>query len=299
MTTAVSSAWQLLPRRLSLPRRWRNPVGIAGAVIIGSVVLVAVFGHLVWTYDPNNTDAMRLLSPSWAHPFGTDDLGRDTLARVIHGAEVSLELAAIAISISLGAGLLIGMVAAFYRGILDLALMRLVDIVFAFPVLILAFLIAGLLGPSRQNAMFAIGIVYTPAFTRVIRAAVLEVMGLPFIESARSLGAGDLRIMVRHVIPNILAPLTVLTTVYFSQAILSESTLSFLGLGTQPPEADWGNMLATARDYIDSSIWMSLFPGLAIMLLVLGFNFLGDGLRDVLDPRIGGNVSDAVTVAKP
>jgi len=299
MTTAVSSAWQLFPRRLTLSRRWRNPVGIAGAVIIGSVVLVAVFGHLVWTYDPNNTDAMRLLSPSWAHPFGTDDLGRDTLARVIHGAEVSLELAAIAISISLGAGLLIGMVAAFYRGILDLALMRLVDIVFAFPVLILAFLIAGLLGPSRQNAMFAIGIVYTPAFTRVIRAAVLEVMGLPFIESARSLGAGDLRIMVRHVIPNILAPLTVLTTVYFSQAILSESTLSFLGLGTQPPEADWGNMLATARDYIDSSIWMSLFPGLAIMLLVLGFNFLGDGLRDVLDPRIGGNVSDAVTVAKP
>lgn len=298
MTTAVSSAWQLFPRRLSLPGRWRNPVGIAGAVIIGSVVLVALFGHLIWTYDPNNTDAVRLLSPSWAHPFGTDDLGRDTLARVIHGAEVSLELAAVAIAISLGAGLLIGMVAAFYRGLLDLALMRLVDIVFAFPVLILAFLIAGLLGPSRQNAMFAIGIVYTPAFARVIRAAVLEVMGLPFIESARSLGAGDLRIMIRHVIPNIMAPLTVLTTVYFSQAILSESTLSFLGLGTQPPEADWGNMLATARDYIDSSVWMSLFPGLAIMLLVLGFNFLGDGLRDVLDPRIGGNVSDAVTLAK-
>ena len=298
MTTAVSSAWQLLPRRLSLPRRWRNPVGIAGAVIIGSVLLVALFGHLVWTYDPNNTDAVRLLSPSWAHPFGTDDLGRDTLARVIHGAEVSLELAAVAVAISLGAGLLIGMVAAFYRGLLDLALMRLVDIVFAFPVLILAFLIAGLLGPSRQNAMLAIGIVYTPAFARVIRAAVLEVMGLPFIESARSLGAGDLRIMIRHVIPNIMAPLTVLTTVYFSQAILSESTLSFLGLGTQPPEADWGNMLATARDYIDSSVWMSLFPGLAIMLLVLGFNFLGDGLRDVLDPRIGGNLSDAATLAK-
>ncbi|HUY72308.1 MAG TPA: ABC transporter permease [Gaiellaceae bacterium] len=298
MTTAVSSAWQLLPRRLSLPRRWRNPVGIAGAVIIGAVLLVALFGHLVWTYDPNNTDAVRLLSPSWAHPFGTDDLGRDTLARVIHGAEVSLELAAVAVAISLGAGLLIGMVAAFYRGLLDLALMRLVDIVFAFPVLILAFLIAGLLGPSRQNAMLAIGIVYTPAFARVIRAAVLEVMGLPFIESARSLGAGDLRIMIRHVIPNIMAPLTVLTTVYFSQAILSESTLSFLGLGTQPPEADWGNMLATARDYIDSSVWMSLFPGLAIMLLVLGFNFLGDGLRDVLDPRIGGNLSDAATLAK-
>ena len=169
-------------------------------------------------------------------------------------------------------------------------MMRLIDIVFAFPLLILAMLIAGLLGPSRRNAMIAIGIVYTPAFVRVIRAAVLEVMGSPFIESARSLGAKDLRIMSRHVFPNIVAPLTVLTTVYFSQAILAEATLSFLGLGTQPPEAAWGNMLATARGYIDASIWMSLFPGLAIMLVVLGFNFLGDGLRDILDPRIGGNV---------
>lgn len=297
--TAVTSTWRLLPRRrLVLPARWRNPVGIAGAVIVGFVVLTALFGHLIWTYDPDNTLADRLLGPSWAHPFGTDDLGRDTLARVIHGSEVSLQLAAIAVSISLGAGLVIGMISAFYRGILDLVLMRFIDMLFAFPVLILAFLIAGLLGPSRQNAMLAIGIVYTPAFTRVIRAAVLEVMGFPFIESARSLGAGDVRIMARHVIPNIVAPLTVLTTVYFSQAILSESTLSFLGLGTQPPEADWGNMLASARNYFESSVWMSLFPGLAIMLLVLGFNFLGDGLRDILDPRIGGNVSDAVIVGK-
>jgi peptide/nickel transport system permease protein len=296
--TAVSTTWGIFPRRLSVPARWRNPVGFAGAAIVAFIVLVALLGHFVWTNDPNNTDATRLLGPSWAHPFGTDDLGRDTLARVIHGAEVSLQLSVIAIGISLGAGLVIGMISAFYRGFLDLVLMRFVDIVFAFPVLVLAFLIAGLLGPSRRNAMLAIGIVYAPAFTRVIRAAVLEVMGLPFIESARSLGAGDLRIMAKHVIPNIVAPLTVLTTVYLGQAILSESTLSFLGLGTQPPEADWGNMLATARNYVDSSIWMSLFPGLAIMLLVLGFNFLGDGLRDVLDPRIGGNVSDAVIVRK-
>jgi len=296
--TAVASTWRLFPRRLSLPARWRNRVGIAGAVIVGFILLTALFGHLIWSINPDNTDANRLLAPSWSHPFGTDDLGRDTLARVIHGSEVSLQLAVIAIAISLGAGLLIGMISAFYRGVLDLVLMRFVDIVFAFPVLILAFLIAGLLGPSRQNAMLAIGIVYTPAFARVIRAAVLEVMGFPFIESASSLGASDLRIMIRHVIPNIIAPLTVLSTVYLGQAILSESTLSFLGLGTQPPEADWGNMLATARNYVDSSIWMSLFPGLAIMLLVLGFNFLGDGLRDVLDPRIGGNISDAVIIGK-
>ncbi|HEY4347988.1 MAG TPA: ABC transporter permease [Gaiellaceae bacterium] len=296
--TAVTNTWHLFPRRLSLPPRWRNPIGIAGAIIVAFVLLVALFGHFIWSYDPNNTDAMQFLSPSWAHPFGTDDLGRDTLARVIHGSEVSFQLAAIAVAISLGGGLLIGLLGAFYRGLLDLVLMRFVDMVFAFPVLILAFLISGLLGPSSQNAMIAIGVVYMPAFARVIRSAVLEVMGLPFIESARSLGASDLRVMVKHVIPNIVAPLTVLTTVYFSQAILSESTLSFLGLGTQPPEADWGNMLAKARSSIDSSIWMSIFPGIAIMLLVLGFNFLGDGLRDVLDPRIGGNVSDAVTVRK-
>jgi peptide/nickel transport system permease protein len=231
--TAVTSTWRLIPhRRLALPARWRNPVGIAGAAIVGFVILTALFGHLIWTNDPNNTDAVRLLAPSWAHPMGTDDIGRDTLARVIHGAQVSLQVGAIAVAISLTAGLVIGLIAGFYRGVLDLVLMRFVDIMFAFPFLVLALLIVGLLGPSRQNAMIAIGIVYTPAFARVIRAAVLEVMGFPFIESSRSLGAGDARIMARHVLPNIVAPLTVLTTVYFSQAILAESTLSFLGLGT-------------------------------------------------------------------
>jgi peptide/nickel transport system permease protein len=164
--------------------------------------------------------------------------------------------------------------------------MRLVDILFAFPGLVLAIVIAGLLGANRRNAMIAIGIIIIPAFARVVRASVLEVMGFPFIESSRALGGGGIRIMLRHLIPNIVAPLIVLTTVYFSTAILSEATLSFLGLGTQPPEAAWGNMLATARSYIDQSVWMSIFPGLAIMLVVMGFNFLGDGLRDVLDPRL-------------
>ena len=163
-----------------------------------------------------------------------------------------------------------------------------------FPGLVLAVVIAGLLGANRRNAMIAIGIIIVPAFARVVRAAVLEVMGFPFIESARALGAGSIRMMLRHLIPNIVAPLTVLTTVYFSTAILSEATLSFLGLGTQPPEAAWGNMLSTARSYIDQSVWMSIFPGVAIMVVVMGFNFLGDGLRDVLDPRIGGGVGDVV-----
>ena len=294
--TATTASWRLVPRRrLSLSARWRNPVGIAGASMVAFVVLTAVFGPLIWTIDPNNPAYDRLQGPTWGHPMGTDDLGRDTLARVIHGAQVSLQVGLIAVGISLLAGLLIGIVSSFYRGLADLALMRIVDIVFAFPLLVLAILIVGLLGPSRRNAMIALGIVFAPAFARVIRAAALEVLGLPFIESARSLGANDLQIMRRHVLPNIMAPVIVLTTMYLGQAILGEAFLSFLGLGTQPPEAAWGNMLATARNFIEASVWMSIFPGLAIMFTVLAFNFLGDGLRDILDPRLGG-VADEIAV---
>jgi peptide/nickel transport system permease protein len=287
----------VLPRRrIAVPERWRNPVGIAGAVIVVLVILTALFGDLLWTIDPNSPLYDRLQPPSWAHPMGTDDLGRDTMARIIHGAQVSLQVGAVATGISLALGLVIGLVSAFYRGPIDLVLMRCVDVIFAFPYLLLALLVVGLLGPSRVHAMMAIGIVFAPQFARVIRASVLEVMGQPFIESARSLGANDLRVMARHVLPNVLAPVIVLTTVYFSQAILAEATLSFLGLGTQPPEAAWGNMLSTAKGFVDSDAWMGVFPGLAIMITVLGFNFLGDGLRDVLDPRLGGSVADAVVV---
>jgi peptide/nickel transport system permease protein len=294
--TATTASWRLVPRRrLSLSARWRNPVGIVGASMVTFVVLTAIFGPFIWTIDPNNPAYDRLQGPTWAHPMGTDDLGRDTLARVIHGAQVSLQVGLIAVGISLLAGLLIGILSSFYRGFVDLALMRVVDIVFAFPLLVLAILIVGLLGPSRRNAIIALGIVYAPAFARVIRGAALEVLGLPFIESARSLGANDLRIMRRHVLPNIMAPVIVITTMYLGQAILGEAFLSFLGLGTQPPEAAWGNMLATARNFIEASVWMSIFPGLAIMFTVLAFNFLGDGLRDILDPRLGG-VADEITV---
>ena len=183
--------------------------------------------------------------------MGTDELGRDTLARIIHGAAVSLQVGLISVSIAFVGGVLFGMIAGYYRGILDTLLMRLVDIMFSLPGIILAIVIAGLLGPNRRNAMIAIGIVILPAFARVVRGAVLEVMGYPYTESSRALGAGGLRIMGRHVIPNITAPLLVLVTVYLSVAILAEAALSFLGLGTQPPEAAWGSMLSTARTYID------------------------------------------------
>ncbi len=291
MTTTDVSGWKLVPaRRLSLPRRWRNPIGITGAIIVTLVVLAAIFGPVVWRTNPNSPVYSALLGPSWAHPMGTDELGRDTLARVIHGAQVSLWVGALAVSIALVLGMLIGFAAGYYGRYVDLVLMRFIDLMFAIPPLILAFLIVGLTGPTRLHETVAIGIIISPAFVRVIRASVLEVKGEPFIESARALGAGDLRVMRRHVFPNILAPLTVMSSVYFSQAILVEATLSFLGLGVQPPQASWGGMLEIARGLISESVWPAIFPGVAIMITVLGFNFLGDGLRDVLDPRVATDI---------
>ena len=296
MTATTTSSWKFVPpRRLSLPARWRNPIGLTGATIIVIVALTAILGPLLWTKDPNAPFYKALAGPSWAHPMGTDDLGRDTLARVIHGAQVSFEVGAIALSIALLAGTLLGCLAGYYGRYVDLLIMRLMDLMFSIPGLILAFLIVALTGPTRAHEMIAIGVIITPAFVRVIRASVLEVMGYPFIESARALGSSDLRVLRRHVLPNILAPLTVMASVYFSQAILVEATLSFLGLGVQPPTASWGKMLFEARSYISESVWMTLFPGLAIAITVLGFNFLGDGLRDVLDPRVGTTEADVRT----
>jgi peptide/nickel transport system permease protein len=288
--------WVYVPtRRAGRFAKWKNPIGIAGAIIIGFNVFVALFGKYIWTIDPDELVATRLQDPSWAHPLGTDELGRDTLARIIHGAQVSLQVGLISVSIALGLGLSIGLISGFFRGKVDAMLMRLVDLMFALPGLVLAIVIAGLLGPNRRNAMIAIGIIIAPAFARVVRGSVLEVMGFPFVESARALGSSHLRVMGRHVLPNIAAPVIVLVSVYLATAILIEAALSFLGLGTQPPEASWGGMLSSARSYLEVAPWLSIFPGLAIMIVVLGFNFLGDGLRDILDPRLGphvGAVSD-------
>ena len=289
----VATVWEAMPnRRLAVLGKWRNPIGLAGAFIVVFNVFVAVLGSQIWRLDPNELAYLRFEAPSWAHPMGTDELGRDTLARIIHGAQVSLQVGAIAVSIAFVGGVLFGLLAGYYGGLVDSALMRLVDMMFSLPGIVLAIVIAGLLGPNRRNAMIAIGIVILPAFARVVRGAVLEVMGYPFTESARALGASGRRIMLRHVIPNIAAPLFVLVTVYLSVAILAEAALSFLGLGTQPPEASWGGMLSTARTYIGIDAWLSIFPGAAIMVVVLGFNFLGDGLRDILDPRLGPHVGD-------
>jgi peptide/nickel transport system permease protein len=265
---------------------WRNPLGIVGAAIIAVTVLMALLGHLVWTIDDTDQAAGRLEGPSLDHPLGTDQLGRDTLARIIGGASVSLHVGIVAVGIALVAGVLVGVAAGLQRGWLDAALMRVMDIMFALPALVLAIVIAGMLGPSRTNAMIAIGIVYTPAFARVVRGAVLAIMELPYVEAARALGTRRRRIVTRHLLPNILPLVLVLTTTYLSTAILSEAALSFLGLGVQPPQPSWGSMLSESRKYMTITAWVAVFPGAAIMLVVLGFNLLGDGLRDILDPRL-------------
>jgi peptide/nickel transport system permease protein len=290
MTTTASLAEGRVGRQSTpwwrFPKRWRNPIGIVGAVIVILVILMAVFAPYLAPYDPAAQQSKRLLGPSWDNLMGTDELGRDTFSRIVYGARVSLQVGIIAVVIALLIGCLLGIAAGFFGGRVDSWLMRVVDIMFAFPGLVLAIVIAGLLGASRNNAMIAIGVIYAPAFARVVRSAVLTVMSEPYIEAGRVMGSGSLRLIRLHLLPNIMAPLIVMTTVYLSSAILSEAALSFLGLGTQPPEPSWGGMLNAARRFMEISPWMAIFPGLAIMLIVLGFNFLGDGLRDVLDPRL-------------
>jgi peptide/nickel transport system permease protein len=273
-------------RRPKIRSEWRNPIGLVGAAIVLVTVLLAVLAPIISPYSPSSQGGGRLVAPGPEHLMGTDELGRDVLSRVIYGSQASLQVGAVSVVFALVVGVAIGVVAGYYRGWLDDWLMRMIDIVFAFPGLVLAIVIAGLLGPSRTNAMIAIGIVYAPAFARVIRGSVLAVMAESYVEAARVVGASDVRIMLRHLLPNITAPIIVLTSVYLSTAILSEASLSFLGLGTQPPEPSWGGMLNAARRFMELAPWLAVFPGGAIMLVVLGFNFLGDGLRDILDPRI-------------
>jgi peptide/nickel transport system permease protein len=227
-----------------------------------------------------------LAPPSRAHPCGTDQFGRDVLSRLLYGARISLGVAFASTAFALGAGGTAGMLAGYAGGALDHVLMRAMDVIFAFPAVLLALAIMAVAGTTVGTVVVAIGIVYTPQFARVSRAGVLAVRGLEYVEAAGALGATPARVLVRHVLPNITAPLTVQTSLTLSLAILTESALSFLGLGTQPPTPSWGNMLAEARRVMVTAPWTAVAPGAAIALVVLGFNLLGDGLRDWLDPRL-------------
>ena len=274
--------------------RWRETLGllarnrtalIASLVLLG-IIVVAIFDETFASQGPNEQDiANRLESPSWSHPFGTDDLGRDILSRVILGASVSLEVGFLSVGLALVAGTLIGLLAGFYGRWVDDVLMRVMDVLFAFPAVLLAIAILAIRGPGTSNTIIAIAIVYVPIFARVTRASVLGVREEVYIRASRSVGASDVRLLTRHVLPNAAPPIIVQTSISLAFAVLAEAALSFLGLGTQPPNPSWGLMLAEGRGYIDLAWWLAFFPGMAIVVTVLCFNLLGDGLRDVLDPR--------------
>ena len=264
----------------------RNPMAVASSLVLLVLVVVALLGERITPHDPfAQSIPDRLQPPSGTHWFGTDELGRDVFSRVMLGAEVSLRVGFVAVGISLVAGTLIGLAAGYYGRWLDDGLMRFMDVLFAFPAILLAIVVVAVLGPGITNAMIAIGIVYTPIFARIARASTLSVREEVYVRAARSSGSGDLRILGRHVLPNIAPPLIVQTSLSLAFAILSEAALSFLALGVQPPDPSWGRMLAEGRQFIEQAWWMVVFPGVAIFLTVLAFNVLGDALRDVLDPK--------------
>lgn len=266
---------------------FRNRLVVFGASIIVAMVLLALFAGVVTPYDPTEmkiSDALK--PPSVAHPFGTDRFGRDVLSRTIYGSRIALGVALSSITIAFVVGTLLGLVGGYAGGWPDIAIGRILDVLFSFPTLILAIGIAAMLGPGLDNAALAIAVVYAPLFSRVARGPVIAERAREYVVAALGLGAGSLRVVFRHILPNVAAPLIVQISVSLAYAILTEAALSYLGLGTQPPAPSWGTMLNEGRTYLETAPWMSIFPGLAIMLAVLGFNLLGDGLREVLDPQL-------------
>jgi peptide/nickel transport system permease protein len=270
-----------------MARLYRNRIGFSGLVLSLLVVFSAVFAPLLSPYGVRDQSIRdRFSAPSLEHPMGTDNFGRDLMSRVLHGYRISVGIAGLAVALAVTVGGTIGLIGAYSGGWVDRILMRLMDVLLAFPVILLAIGILALLGPGSMNTSLAVGIVYTPVFARLARGPALSVLSWDFVVAARALGARGRRIMFRHVAPNIFAPIMVQVTLSLSTAILVEAALSFLGLGTQPPTPSLGLMLSESRDYMLISPWTSVFSGLAILVAALGFNLLGDGLRDLLDPTL-------------
>ncbi|HTJ57228.1 MAG TPA: ABC transporter permease [Devosiaceae bacterium] len=268
-------------------KRFLTSKGLIGLGLVLLMLLVAVLAPLVIPNDLANRMFMtaRLKGPSFAHLLGTDQLGRDLLFRVMLGARTSLTIAVAAVATSLVLGLPLGLISGYYRGRIDNVLMRLVDTLLSFPALLLALAISAMLGPNLQNTIIAIGVAFTPFLARIVRGEALRVAQMPYVEAARAAGTDDPMMMIRHILPNIMPQVIVQATISLAFAVLAEAGLSFLGLGTQPPNSSWGLMIQTSRDYLDIAPWTALVPGAAVALTVLGLNMFGDVLRDVLDPR--------------
>jgi peptide/nickel transport system permease protein len=286
-------------RPITRPARWwdtpiyllrrfaRIRLAMPGLVIVLFMVLVALAADVISPYDPIVQNYRQVRQPpTWQHPFGTDEVGRDVLSRVIYGTRVSLEAGMVAVGLALLFGVSLGLVAGYSRGFRDSILMRTMDAIQSFPGLALALGITAALGTGLTNAMIAIGIVYTPLFARLVRGQALTLREMDFIEAARALGVRPHRIMIRHILPNLAGPLLVQSSLAVSTAIIAEASLSFLGVGVAPPTPSWGSMIRSGYVLMESAPWLSFFPGAAIFITVLGLNFLGDGLRELLDPKL-------------
>ena len=263
----------------------REPVALAGLVMVALYVAVALGVGFLPLRDPLALSSQRLMGPTPEFPLGTDALGRDLLSRILFGARLSIRVAVLSVAIATLVGGTLGLVAGYLGGLADLAIGRVLDVFFAFPAILLALGIVAALGPDPNNVIIAIAVVYTPIFARVVRGPVLALKAREFVEAARAVGATAPRIVIRHIVPNLMSTLIVQVSLALSWAVLTEGALSFLGLSAQPPAPSWGVMLSEGRQYLEFATHLAVFPGLAIMIAVLGFNLLGDGLRDALDPQ--------------
>lgn len=263
-----------------------NPLSLVGFIIIISVFILAMLAPVISPFDPNNIDVKAiLLAPSWQHWMGTDGLGRDVLSRMLHGGRISLLVGLVAVGIATAIGIVLGAIAGYYRGWVDTLIMRLVDVMLSIPSFFLILAVIAFLTPSIWNIMIVIGLTSWMGVTRLVRAEFLSLSGREFVLASRTLGAKDARLIFTHLLPNSLTPIIVSAVLGVAGAVLMESGLSFLGLGVQAPQASWGNILTDGKEYIQFAWWLSLFPGLAILITVLGYNLFGEGLRDALDPR--------------
>ncbi len=284
---ATASTLAVQPGLDAVRRLSRNTGAGVGGILLVALVAVAMLAPMVAPRDPVKISPQYGLRPPgkqfW---FGTDQFGRDLFSRVVWGSRISLRVGVVAVLISVGAGVPLGLAAGYYGGWLDLAVMRLIDLMLAFPGILLALVIVSILGPGLNNVMLAVGIYGIPSYARVVRGSVLVVRGQPFVEAAQAVGCSPPRLMARHVLPNVVAPIIVLSSLNVAGAILTSAALSFLGLGASPPTPEWGALLNAGRDWVREAWWLTTFPGLAIMITVLAINMLGDGLRDVLDPQL-------------
>jgi len=280
------------PARLVLRRLFRNKLAIVGLAIIGMVVLTAIFAPVLAKQTPDKNGIFKTylretkMSPSLEHPMGTDDLGRDMLSLIIYGSRISIRIGFFSVGLAIIVGVILGALSGYFGGAVDNIIMRLMDIMLAFPSILLALVIVAVIGPGLLNAMIAVGIVSIPTYARITRASVISERSREYVQASRALGANSFRLLIQHILPNALSPIIVAGSLGIATAILDAAGLGFLGLGAQPPTPEWGLLLSRNKSHIFTSPWMVVFPGVSIMFLVLGFNLIGDGLRDALDPRL-------------